>query len=394
MVLTVPMSTIASTVSQPQGPDYGPGCSAAVARSANAEAATFNQAQAVSLALDSARFIQTTSSYSVSFYDVYDTWSFDSGCNVTLTSVNIVFNLKNASGWAGYAVATEDNASTHVVNVTLQQHNLENGNYRYEGAASGYEFTGNADGTTKVFEAIGSWSVPTVPMQQPSGDCVTAPYCALSAWIGLVHVPGGCPLGDDCSGSQVYTGEGIAQTGSETDIACFSDGSCTVPSASLWYEFWPNPEVDCSGNLGFQVNMGDSIHAYMLNQGWDGGNDGLWNLQITDNRSGNACTVTDHPFNFNGAPIPYLAEFIAETPKNPTCGCITLLPQFDQFDTSGNMYYGGSAQGIYVPYTNGWWTKYVMEACGSPPPNVSVGSVNSANTFTQSWNNSFCKGEA
>ncbi|HEV2139339.1 MAG TPA: hypothetical protein VGR53_10915 [Nitrososphaerales archaeon] len=316
------------------------------------------------MAETSQQFEQATFSYKASFDSVFDSWSFDSSCNVTLTSVNIVFQLKNATGSAGYAIVEESPLTDSIFKVTLQQHNpsASTGSDSW----SGYEMTGNADGTVAVYESIASWSIPTV--SQPYGTaCQTPAYCDLSVWPGLVRKAGGT--------------SGIAQTGSDSKLFCTS--VCGLPSANLWYEFFPqqSTEVDCND----YASPGDSVQAYVLNQGWNGGSTSLWNLQITDNTISQSCTVTGYSFNIG---VPLLAEFLTERPK--IGGAYSNLLQFNQFSITGNMYYSGATRGIYGPYSNGWYTLYVMEACHSTPPNITTGAVTSTNTFTQTYDNSNC----
>ena len=355
---------------QIQAPSYGSGCSPAVARSAEAEAATYNQADAASLAESSYQFTQATGAYMVSYDSVFDGWSFNSDCLVTLKSVNIVFQLRNASGFEGYEVVTENPQLTQVVDMAFQPR-IPPQTLSYSSNWSGYEFMGNADGTSKVFEAIADWSIPIVNQSPPYSGACESVGCIISAWPGIVHCPGGVA-------STYCSPGGIAQGGSVTELDCYS-GGCATPYAYLWYEFYPQEQspVICGS---VHASPGDSVQAYVLNQGWNGGSTSLWNIQVYDAKSNQACSVTGHSFNI-GAPL--LAEFIAERPGGA-------LPRFNSFGIAGDVYYGGSVKGIYTPYSNSWFNEYAMEACGSPPPNISLSVVNSANTFTETYSNSDC----
>ncbi len=325
------------------------------------------------MAESSQQFEQAAAPYTVSFDSVFDKWSFDASCDVSLTSINIVFQLRNSTGFAGYAVAAEDPGATRVVSAALQLHDPRAQTLIYNPTWSGYEFTGNADQTTKVYEAIADWSIPNI--SQPSfGACESSIGCALAVWPGLSHDQGG--------GCSTCTDHGIAQTGSLSTLYC-SSAACGIPFAQLWYEFWnQEPHAILCDNYS---SIGDSIQAYVLNQGYNGGSTALWNLQITDNTIRQSCTVTSYSDNFG---VPLLAEFITERPEYGAT--YAQLPNFNQFSMTGNMYYSGSVTGIYTPYSNGWYYLDVMEACGSPPPNITTGNVNSANTFTQTYGNSNC----
>ena len=324
------------------------------------------------MAENSRQFLEASRGYNVSFDSVFDAWGFDNNCNVTLRSINIVFQLKNSTGFAGYAVATEDAEVTRVVNVTLQLHNPGSSPTKTP-HYTGYDLMGNADGTTKVYEALADWSIPNAG-QPYSGACESLNGCDVSVWPGVVH----CPLGVSTPTCSL---EGVAQTGSDSELLCPQSGcSLSFPYADLWYEFWPQQshEVLCTGVAAYPF---DSVQAYVLNQGWNGGSTSLWNILITDNTTNQSCSITGHSFNIG---VPLLAEFIAEDPAGYT------LSKFNQFGIAGNMYYSGSTTGIYTPYSNGWYYQWYTEPCNYPPPSINLGAVNSANTFSETWNNSGC----
>jgi len=368
------VGTTAGAAVQP-GPDYGSGCSPQVAQSANVEAATFNQAEAISLAENSRQFTQAAAVYTVSFDSVFDGWNFTSDCSVTLTGVNVVFQAENESGFEGYIVATESPQTSQVTTVTFQPRISAMSTPVYTSNWSGYEFKGSADGANKVYEALADWSIPTISQPNSGGRCESSEGCYLSVWPGIVHCPEGG--GNGCSPS------GIAQGGTDSALLC-SSSACGIPFAFLWYEFYPQqPQpVICNNN---NINLGDSVQAYVLNQGLNGGSTLLWNILVTDNKSNQACSITGYSFNID---LPLLADFIAERPGSQ--GNQADLPQFNQFSISGDIDTGSNV-GIYVPYSNGWYNDHAMEACyPTPPPNINLGAVNSANTFTETYNNSDC----
>ncbi len=324
------------------------------------------QAQAISIAQNAGQVKGLSQTYTTAYDSVFDRWAFDSNCNVTLTSVNVVFQLSNNNGFAGYAVAMEDSGVTHVLNVSLQQHNPRAS--ITSTFWSGYELTASLDVNVPVWESIGDWSVPSVSQPFSNACQDTNHPCDVFIWPGLVNTGGN-------NGAS-----GIAQTGSESKLTCV--GSACNQSIDLWYEFWPQQSTAVVCLTG--VVNGDSIHAYVLNQGWNGGDQTLWNLQITDQTRGGSCTVTGHSFNIGK---PYYAEFITERPLYTDINQYATLPSFTQISIAGNMYYSGAVRGIYGPYTNGWYNLYVMQN-GCSPPNISTSAVNSGNSFTETWNNS------
>ncbi len=365
---------VSATFSVQQTSYQATGCSQQIDSKANAESTQF-RASAVAMAENSSQFASLTRSYTTSLDSLFDNWSFDVSCNVTLTKVNVVFQIKNSSGSQGHAVFAEDPGLTRVIEVTLQQHN---------GAAdtstvwSGYDFYASADLTTKVYESIGDWSVPAVSKPN-STACSNSPQgCDVVVWDGITN--------------DEFGNNGIAQTGSESHIVCSSTCSTTY---DLWYQFC------CSGQSGGSdtwttcltgVASSDSITSYVLNAGWNGGSESSWNVHISDTTLGQSCTVTGHSFTLSGGGHPWIANFIAERPYYVVSGVkyYATVPSFSQFSITGSMYYSGSTNGIYVPYGNGWYYLITMQNCSPLQTNVDAGSPGTTNSFAENYQNSKC----
>lgn len=334
------------------------GCAQQISQAANIEAQSFQQGSAVLLAEGSWQFSSVTVTYKASFDSVFDSWSFDSSCHVALTAVNIVFQLRNATENAGYVIVRENPEANQVVGVSIQ---VSSGTATTNTYWSGYEMAGNADDTTYVYESIADWSIPSVS-QPYSGACTGGLICSVLVWPGLVRTTGG--------------GTGVAQAGTESNLTCGSV-SC-IAGYNMWYEFYPQEgmRIICNSHSG----SGDSIEAYVLNQGITGGNTSLWNLEITDSTIDQSCTVTGHAD--SGIGTPRLAEFLLERPSEGLS--FATLPKFTTVAVSGSMYYGGSAKGIYTPYSNGWYTQYVMKNSGYT--NINTTAVGSSNSFSETYN--------
>lgn len=311
----------------------------------------------------------------IKFDSSSDSWSWDSSCNVTLNSVNVVFSASNSKRFAGYLVATEDAGLTRVLNVSSQNGNPSMTAYNTH-LWAGYEVAGSSDTTNSVWESLATWNIPAA--NEPYTDAcdnVTKSNCDLGVWTGLVNVAGG-------NGSGRYL---LAQGGTESWLGCKTSGGVYKCASHyyLWYQF-PNKEnvsVRCSLN---GIDSGDAISAYVLNQGETGANSSIYNLQVSDTTANKACTVSNFGFKMG---VPHYAEFELEWPYG------FRLPKFSSFTLTGNLYYSGSVRGMYTPYTNGWYNVYTMRNClepGSSPcyTDVTPGSVSSSNGFTLTWSSS------
>ena len=318
-------------------------------------------------------------SYVVTYDSIFDNWKFDSSCNVTLESVNVVFQLKDSRGAAGMAVAKEDPTFSVVENVTLQQHNPR----AIIGSTwSGYDFYPGPDpGVTPVYESLANWNIPSVSLPF-TGACNTdnppgGPNCSLAVWPGLTH---------DQPGTN-----GIAQTGTMSTYNNPTSGANTA--YYLWYEFTLNQtsSVNCYQT---GVGPGDSISAYVLNLGYNGGSTTHWNIAVTDNTISHSCTVSGYHMalsdGFNSGLLPEYSNFIAETPQELVNGQWTLatVPSFSAFNLGGSFYHGGTTYGIYQPYSNSYYVNFqITRTCsGTTYTEVYPGTVSSSNLFAVNYN--------
>jgi hypothetical protein len=285
--------------------------------------------------------------------------------------VNVVFSIWNGTGFGGYLVVTED----HQTNLILSA-NVQVTAFTYRGENwSGYEMGGSIDFTNPVWQSTADWTVPTAD-ENPQGwcDATKSPYgCDFGVWTGLTHFSHGGSGG---------AGTGIAQTGSRSFVPCQTvsgQWQCTR-TYQLWYQFWPADTyaIPCQ-----TINNGDSIHAYVTNQAINpGGNSSKYNLMISDNTLSVSCSVSNRSFAIGNT---YFGEFIGEI------GGAYRLAKFSPVTTTGYVYYSGSSHGIYTPYNNGWYNPYVMSLCilfGGCFTNTAIGSVNTNNAFTQTWQSS------
>jgi hypothetical protein len=362
-----PLSSPAAA--QPESPSK---CQPQIDHAAAAQSA-LDRIHAVPLAKDDSGVTALSASYVVTYDSIFDNWKFDSSCNVTLESVNVVFQLKDSRGAEGIAIAKEDPTFSAVENVTLQQHNpraiTNSTNW------SGYDFW--APSEAAVYESLADWTIPAVS-QPYTGACNTTnppggPDCALAVWPGLTNDESGL--------------DGIAQTG--TMSTYYTNFSGSGNTYYLWYEFYPQQSslVNC---LQTGVHSGDSISAYVLNLGYNGGSTSSWNLAVTDNTISQSCTVTGYSFTLTNGATPRYGNFIAETPLEGST--YATVPSFSAFNWGGSIYYGGSANGIYTPYSNSAYANFqIQRTCtGTTYTEVYPGTVSSSNLFAVNYNTNTC----
>lgn len=327
----------------------------AIASNISAATQNFDSRKALSLAMDSSGFKEKTVGLGVQFNSIFDTWTFDSSGTVTWDTVNVVFSGTETNGSAVNVVVTEDPGLLSVVAVTTQHvalHATTSTNW------SGYTFTGNAGGTAPVYEAYSSWTEPAV--SEPQAYWCFFAHCDFAIWPGLTATS----LGST----------GIVQAGSNSGLYCTAGCSYYYYG---WYEFYPAALVQCNN---FPVSPGDSMAADIINHARTGGSSTLYDIYVYDFTSGRTCSVTNQSFtNFN---TPYYGQFIGER-LQWSDGSYSRLPKFGSVTMSGSIYYGGALQGIYNPYSNGWYTQVIMTNGGNT--NIQVGSVSSSSAFTQTW---------
>ncbi len=345
------------------------GCTQQISQAAAYHQTTFDQQAAIAVAQSNSRFSQYQQ-YNPVFSSIFDNWSFDASCNVTLEHVSVVFQITNSSK-TEMVVVQENPQADEVTSISVQNHGSASWNYNHTNTFwSGYEFGANSGATTPIYDAYGAWSVPSISQPNPpSGACPSNGLddCILLVWTGLDH--------------STFGGTGIAQTGTDSDLECPSGPPCStggVYTYSLWYEFWPQQSslVSCAS-----TSPGDSIETYVDNQAQWGGNPNYWDLQVADITSGQACTISS--YSDSGIGTPYLAAFILE--RENLGFLYSTLPQFGSVAYTATMNTGGSSGS----YTSGWYNLFVMQNGSPAQTNIATSAVNSANTFTSTWQTSY-----
>lgn len=317
------------------------------------------------------------------FYEVLNYWSWDDSCNVSLTSIDVVFSASQTTKFYEWLLIRENPGSDQVLGASAQRGNPAYVSYYNNQPWGGYQFYGNVYQTANVWESLATWSIPT-PNEGYSGQCNNSTNynensnCQLAVWTGITH---------GMSGSY------MAQAGTASTLECMYSGSnylCTR-LYQLWTEFFPQLPVYCTLS---GIQSGDSMYVYALNQAVNpGGNSNLYNIYVGDTTANKACSVSN--YNFSQMGIPHYAEFMIETPGScpeppgsveTSFGCG--FPKFATFPMTGNLYYSGAMNGIYVPYQNGWYNTYQIQNCvygGGCYYNSNFGSVDSSNAFNQIW---------
>lgn len=318
--------------------------------------ANFDSQKAIGLAEASQGFQHESANHSLAFNSIFDTWNFDSSGSVTWITVNVVFSFSSSDGTTKNLVITEDPALTSVREVNVQNSTYHGGT-SYSTNWSGYTFTGNSGATNPVYEAYAYWSVPTV--SEPQAYFCFFAHCDLSLWAGLTATSGGST--------------GIVQAGTDSGLYCTVGCSYYYYG---WYEFYPAGSVTCSNS--FSPNNVASADIY--NHAENGGSSTVYDIYVYNLTTGTACSVTNHSFtNFN---TPYYGQFIGERPSFG--GSPARLPKFGSVTMTGDIFYPVNHYvGIYTPYSNGWYTKIIMQNSGNT--NIQVGSVSSSSGFTQTW---------
>lgn len=284
--------------------------------------------------------------------------------NYTIDNVNVVFMLTDTltDKFVKYVVVTEDPTLTKVTDVSEQF----GAYYTFSSTWSGYELWGPSGSPyTPVYEAKGSWTIPTAQQPPISGTCSTSRPCSLAIWTGLTTYA----LGGDGN---------LAQAGTDEKLIC--NPTCPEASHLVWYEFLPSPAVYCTG-LGFLI--GDSITTNLTNEAKSGGSSSLYDAKVYDNRSGKNCATTG--YNYGGhMTSPRYANFIIERATyDSLIGPVTLAKFGTVSETTNTMYYSSASHNIYDAYSVGRYNQDLMQNNGHQ--NINVGAVDSGGSFTQTW---------
>jgi hypothetical protein len=326
--------------------------------------AGLNTSKIILLATSSESFESKLQGYNSTFNSVFDNWSYDKNCNVSMKTVNVVYSLYNATGYfVKNVVASEDPTSSQITNVTEQRppQFIANPNW------SGYEMYGSSTPhTDPISETNASWSVPYV-FEPFSGACFLFP-CNLSIWTGLSPSPEGNAFNDTAA---------LVQTGTDS---CLGDlpGQCSSGSIYAWYEFLDriNTQAVVCNN---QVYPDDQVSVDVKNEQSNGQPTNKYDIHNVDTTADTMCTpIIGHIFNTD---TPYYAQYINERPQ--IFGIEGNIPQFDDDVITGYITdKNNGLQSISVPYGKGLDDQYTVNNVNSQ--NLNFGGVSSG-SFIQFW---------
>lgn len=326
--------------------------------------------KAISLATGSTQHNQESENFQLTFTDTASIWSFNKQCTVTaLKYENVYFLAANFSGTVGNFVITETANLSKVISAEFQPYTVRN--LVTDTSWSGYEMFGNSAATSPIYEVTAEWYVPSATA--PSGGCSFA--CDLSIWPGMTAQEAGT-ITSECSTPC------LIQAGTDTCLA--SGNECQSYPNENYYDAWwetlggnPSNAQFCAG---FPVQAGDQMYIDIYNEAENGGSVNQYQIYIDDFRSGLQCTPN------NGQPItfsmgtPYYADYAAEA--------VDTLPNFGSVSMTGLLYYSGSLQGIYNPFSNYWYNTAYLWPSGCSGPDITYGAVSGGGTFTFAYQSS------
>ncbi len=312
-----------------------------------------DNSRAKSLAENSKELKSVLGGHVSNFHSIFETWSVDSACHVTLMDVNVAFTILNQQGSAlQLLVVRLDPRLTQVLDIAMQPITYLS-SIVPNPVWSGYTIMGNSAHTNPVYEANGWWNVPRIL------SCPTSNHCDVAFWTGLTN--------DDAGHN------GIVQDGTDSYRDC-SSGTCIDQYRAI-YAFNPNSAVYC-----LTVNQGDRIYSDAASEASRGGIWYLYDIYIYDSTIGRTCSISQQ--NFSQMGTPYFGQFITERPVRGVSR--QPLPAFSTTTiSSARVYYSGATNLIYTPYSNGWYELNIMRnGCGD---NISNSNVDSSGSFTETW---------
>jgi len=337
-----------------------PDCSSEIRSQILTLSKSVSTSTALSLAEKSLESWSLFSSYALSYVDMSDDWTFNTSCHVTsLASRSVYFGATNSSGFVGYFVVIEKGDLSGIIGTRFDAAKTMTTNT--QSIWSGYQMRGaSSRGSTPVYGVTASWNVPAVSTS--SGGCGVT--CDISIWPGMTAAN----QGGSCSGPC------LIQAGTESCITG-SHNYCHA-SYDAWWELDGSslPVQYCS----IAVSKGDSIYVDIYNEYIFGGSVNQYELYIYDFTTGNTCSPSSQPFTFSMG-SPYYADYIVEA--------VYRIPSWSSaFSIQGSMYFGsGGLQSIYVPYSNGWYDTESLQPPGCSNPDITVGAIGSAGSFTSTY---------
>jgi hypothetical protein len=220
----------------------------------------------VAAAANSSQFADAIGNLSLTSAPEFNSVFFDyqlsaASCAIPLTSIGVAYDLV-ADGRAYSLSISETPVGYHITGAVLQDGPLGDPVHGPNALWTGDDFSLATQQENPL--VIADWIVPGA--SYPSWGCtfVGAYACDISPWIGITNEAGG--------------GNGIAQAGTNSAIACvLPDFQCGHAYAG-WYEFWPNSPVNC-----LNTAPGDQVQAIAYYSG------GEYGAQIADDKTGAFC---------------------------------------------------------------------------------------------------------
>lgn len=356
-----------------------PDCTEQVSNEMHSNDSLIDKSKAITLATQDKDYLSRTQTYTTKFHSVFNIWKLDTvNCHATeLQSINVVYNLYDASQYVKNVVVTLDPTLSRVLSVSeyvgafYTPHSDSAPNW------AGKEYTGASftwptpPSSPNVWESKATWTEPSVSVPtDPTNACRTdlgKQPCDLAIWTGL----------EDQFGAGGQNGNGhLVQAGSDGKITC--NPGCTT-SYFLWYQVGAgNPATICSGS---SFTSGHGVQAIVTNQAKTGGSPWLYNLSVIDTSTAVGCSTTG--VSYTAMQSPTIAAFINERAKYNPPNYATLA-KFSSDAMTGTMYYNGASVGISTPQGQGWYNQWRMY---NSVVNIDYPSV-SGNTMTFTWSTS------
>lgn len=372
-------------VTNSQASNFSVGSAASCQTEVAGTYATLDKETAISNAINSQQFAQTSSNYENATYNsifqIDKTMSPYPTCSEKVLSFNVVFTLFNSTGkFAGDLVITESQNFV-VMGSSLQTNGYNFTNYNYIWA--GYEATVSTSSPPPIYQAYTYWTEPTPTY--PSTGCGSYGYCNVATWVGLESQQGGNSNG------------GLVQDG--TSAICVASGTSCSDQYFAWYQIlspsWNGGNaVECTSTTGGSVSVSgsDSIYAAVTNEAATGGSNSLYDFYVDDSTSGTSCYMGGE--SDTSMTSPTWAAYIVENFDMTVNGVDPYAPlaAFTTVPFSYATYlYGGSYYSInsYLTYSEDMHNgiNYVLY-CGSFVTNVSYGTLSSSGDFTMTYSSS------
>ncbi|MGI0092804.1 MAG: G1 family glutamic endopeptidase [Nitrosotalea sp.] len=296
-------------------------------------------------------------------------WSFDSNCNVTLTGVQLSYILSDSTGYVKNVIVLEDPSLSTVTKIQ-EEVGKKFFSTTHSSTWSGYEVYGACSPTCPdAYDAYGSWTEPTASKPSSGGQCST-PHCDMAIWVGL----------EDQFGA---ANNHLAQTGTDAVVNC-GIVNCPV-SYNAWYEFLPSDSVNMTM---VSVHKNDAITSEVINAYILGGTSTLYDVSVVDSTSSTSQYV--YNVSYGVMSDPQNADFIVERGFEHDIGQQESLAAYSPTNLSiyGKTYYNGAYHGITDPYSASTYNNDIMDQNCSPNPNITLGSIGTGSTFSETYQNS------